>query len=74
MMTMKTAAIRAAQEFGKGRGRSWAWIADHDMVVDAECMDQIRAADGTGGTATSAQIMEFRKFFVEEIARHGFTL
>lgn len=44
------------------------------MVIDAECMDQIRAAYGIGEIATSAQIMEFRKSFVEAIANHGFTL
>jgi hypothetical protein len=73
MMTMKEAAIRAAREFKAGRGRAWSWIADRDMIIDAECMDQIRAAYGTGGTATSGQIMEFRRFFIEAIAKYGFT-
>jgi hypothetical protein len=73
MMTMKEAASRAAQEFARGRGRSWAWIADRDMIIDAECTDQTRAAHGTGGTATSDQIMMFRTFFIEAIAKKGFT-
>jgi hypothetical protein len=69
---MQAAAQRAANEFKGGRGKDWPWTTLRDEIIDAECMDQIRAAHFSGGTATSAMIMEFRDAFVAAIAKIGF--
>ncbi len=70
--SMKQAASQAAKEFKSGRGRAWAWVSDHDAIIDAECMDQVRAAVYTGGTIDGAQVIEFRDAFVAAIAKMGF--
>ena len=71
-MTIKQRAFREAQSFKAGRGRAWPWVSDHDAIVDAVCMDQVRAAVFTGGAITGAEIIEFRTAFVAAIAKMGF--
>lgn len=68
----KQNAFMAAQKFKRGRGTAWAWISDHEMIIDAECMDQVRVAHGMGGKISNEEIMEFRKEFVACIAKEGF--
>lgn len=72
-VTIKQRARRAANEFKAGRGRAWAWIADRNTIVDAVCMDEIRAAFYAGAeTISPAEIMEFRSMFVENITKMGY--
>lgn len=71
-MPIKQAAFRAAQQFKAGRGRAWAWVGDHDAIIDAECMDQVRAAHYSGGEFTLTQIMEFRAAFKTAIEKMGY--
>lgn len=71
-MTIKQAAYRAAQQFKVGRGRAWAFVNMQDEIIDAECMDQVRAAHYAGGSMTTAQIMEFREEFKQYIAKMGY--
>ena len=72
MITMKDAAKQAAKEFKAGRGRAWLWVTNHADIIDAECMDQLRTANYTGGTMTWDQVEEFRTAFILEIAKRGF--
>lgn len=69
---MQTAAACAAAKFKAGRGKAWKWTTLRDEIIDAECMDQVRAAHYSGGTATSAMIMEFRDAFAAAVAKIGF--
>lgn len=69
---IKQMAYRAARQFKAGRGRAWTWVGDHAAILDAECMDQVRAAYVAGGTLTLAQIMEFRAEFAGYIAKRGY--
>jgi hypothetical protein len=72
-VTIKQRARRAANEFKAGRGRAWAWVGDRDMIIDAVCMDEIRAAYCVSAeTISPAEIMEFRSMFVENITKMGY--
>jgi hypothetical protein len=74
MLTIKQLAYRQAREFKVGRGRAWPWLANKDMIVDAEVMDHVRAAQHEGRTIDSDWLLEFRSALVEALAKQGYGL
>ncbi len=66
-------AHRAAKDWRRSTKRD-AWArADHDLVIDSVCMDQVRAAWMADAETISPDfIMEFRAAFIAEIALMGF--
>lgn len=67
---------RIAREFLAGRGRAWPWVSDgvKDALIDAEVMDQVRAARVADAEQpiTPSQLVEMRHGIAEAIADLGF--
>lgn len=78
MRTLSKAEIRRiAVDFRAGRGRAWPWVSDsvQEALIDAEVMDQVRAAHSADAEnpITPAQLVELRQQIAEALARIDYT-
>lgn len=68
---------RIAREFKAGRGRAWAWVSDgvQEALIDAEIMDQVRAAHSADAEKpiTPAQLMAMRQDLALALAKQDYT-
>lgn len=72
----RAVAKRVAADFKRRRGIGWPWIGCRDELIDAEVLDQIRIAWAVDpqATFTPDEILAFRTYLVEELAKNGYPL
>ena len=77
---MAAAAKNAAHHFcvggGSSRAKAWPHVTNHDDIVDGVVMDEVRAAWSADSEYrfAPADLIEFRKIFIELIAKKGFVI